>query len=285
MILSFHSCFLADTQIILGDGVLDAHDRRHIEAADVIILPQTCPLELYQACKKASALLFPNYEARFEYPGKIGQSRLFKDIGLPHPKTKPWPSVKVFRDKHPKDTPFPREVPFIIKADKTHEAEGVHIVQDPSTLESALKAMERMESSGLPGFVSQEWIETEGNVLRVVIMGKNLRSYWKRAQDSGEKVAAISRGARIDENWRPDLQEKGKAQTQRLSAATGINLAAIDFVFPFSHTDPPPLFLEVNYAFGREGLGGSQSFYLLLFEVLQEWMEEMGFDPGSVTLL
>jgi ribosomal protein S6--L-glutamate ligase len=285
MILSFHSCFLADTQVILGDGTLDAHDRLHIEAADVIILPQTCPWELYQVCKKASVLLFPNYEARFEYPGKIGQSRLFNDFELPHPKTKPWPSVKAFRDKHPKSAPFPLEMPYVIKADKTHESEGVHIIQDSATLESALKTMERLEDSGLSGFVSQEWIETEGNVLRVVIMGKSLRSYWKRAEGSGTKVAAISRGAKIDENWRPDLQEKGKTQARRLSAATGINLAAIDFVFPFSHPDPQLLFLEVNYSFGREGLGGSQKFYLQLFEVLQEWLAEKGFNPDSVTLL
>jgi ribosomal protein S6--L-glutamate ligase len=145
--------------------------------------------------------------------------------------------------------------------------------------------MERLEGSGLPGFASQEWIETEGNVLRVVIIGKNLRSYWKRAKGSGDRVAVISRGAKIDENWRPDLQEKGKAQARRLSAATGINLAAIDFVFPFSHPDLQPLFLEVNYSFGRQGLGGSQNFYLLLFEVLQEWLAEKGFDPDSIKLL
>jgi ribosomal protein S6--L-glutamate ligase len=285
MILSFHSCFLADTQIILGDGTLDAHDRRHIEAADVIILPQICPLELYQACKKASALLFPNYEARFEYPGKIGQSRLFKDFGLPHPKTKQWSSVKAFRNNRSKGGVFPHKMPFVIKADKTHEAEGVHIVQDSAALESALKAMERLEGSGLSGFVSQEWIETEGNVLRVIIMGRCLRSYWKRAEGSGEKVASISRGAKIDEKWRPDLQEKGKKQAQKLSAATGINLAALDFVFAFSHPDPLPLFLEANYSFGRQGLGGSRNFYLLLFAVLQEWLAEKGFDPDSVTLL
>jgi ribosomal protein S6--L-glutamate ligase len=285
MILSFHSCFLANTQVILGDGTLDAHDRRHIETADVIIFPQTCPPELYQACRNSSALLFPNYEARFEYPGKIGQSRLFKKLELPHPKTGMWPSVKAFRDKQSKRESLPHKMPFVIKADKAHEAEGVHIIEDSSGLESALNAMERLEHSGLSGFVSQEWIETEGNVLRVVIIGEKLRSYWKRTEGPGEKIATVSRGARIDENWKPDLQEKGKAQAQRLFTLTGINLAAIDFVFSFSNPDPQPLFLEINYSFGREGLGGSQKFYILLFEVLQEWLAEKGFDPDSVTFL
>lgn len=285
MFLSFHSCFSADTQVILGDGALDAHDRRHIEAADVIILPQTCPLELYEACKDASALLFPNYEARFEYPGKIGQSKLFKELGYSHPETKTWPSVEAFKRANARGESFAHKVPFVIKADKTHEAEGVHLITDPATLEQALEAIQRLEDSGLSGFVSQEWIETEGNVLRVVIIGQNLRSYWKRVEAPGEEIAAISRGARIDENWRPELQEKGKAEAQRLSAATGVNLAAVDFVFPLSHADSQPLFLEINYSFGREGLGGSRKFYLLLFDALQEWLEHNGFDPGLVRLL
>lgn len=285
MILSFHACFSADTQVVLGDGVLDAHDRHHIEAADVIILPQTCPLELYQACQNGSALVFPDYKSRFEYSGKIGQSMLFKKLNCPHPDTKIWPSVAEFRRVYPKEEVFPHETPFVIKADHVHEAEGVYIITDSATLNSSLEAIERLECSGLSGFVSQEWIETKGNVLRVVIMGKRLRSYWKRAESPGQMVATISRGAKIDENWSPELQEKGKAQTQRLSAATGINLAAIDFVFPFSLSDPQPLFLEINYSFGRQGLGGSQRYYLLLFEILQEWLHEKGFDPNSVTLL
>ena len=285
MILSFHSCFSADTQVILGDGALDAHDRRHIEAADVIILPQTCPLELYEACKDASALLFPNYEARFEYPGKIGQSRLFKELEYPHPETKTWPSVEAFKRANERGESFTHKLPFVIKVDKTHEAEGVHLVTDPATLEQALEAIQRLEDSGLSGFVSQEWIETEGNVLRVVIIGHNLRSYWKRVEAPGEEIATISRGARIDKDWRPELQERGKAEAQRFSAATGVNLAAVDFVFPLSPADSQPLFLEINYSFGREGLGGSRKFYLLLFDALQEWLEDKGFDPGLVSLL
>jgi len=77
MILSFHPCFADDIQIILKDRDLNSDDLALIREAEVIILPQSCKFDLYQACKNSSALIFPNYEARFEYPGKIGQSLLF----------------------------------------------------------------------------------------------------------------------------------------------------------------------------------------------------------------
>ncbi|MBW1888483.1 MAG: hypothetical protein JRI52_09070, partial [Deltaproteobacteria bacterium] len=72
---------------------------------------------------------------------------------------------------------------------------------------------------------------------------------------------------------------------QKLSRATCINLAAIDFVFPFDRPDPYPLFLEINYYFGRRGLGGSLNYYRLLFEAVQEWLKENGLDPESVELV
>jgi ribosomal protein S6--L-glutamate ligase len=63
-----------------------------------------------------------------------------------------------------------------------------------------------------------------------------------------------------------------------------MNLAAVDIVFPMSHPDPKPHVLEINYSFGRRGLGGSEVFYGLLFEAVQEWLLENGLDPGEVTL-
>ena len=74
-------------------------------------------------------------------------------------------------------------------------------------------------------------------------------------------------------------------EAERLVAATGINLAAIDVIFHIEDPDPQPLFLEINYIFGRRGLGGSMRFYQLLSEALQEWLVERGFDPKSVTPL
>jgi len=285
MILSFHPCFLGDTLVILGDGTLDTHDLRHIEAAEIIILPQYCTLELYKACKSSSAQIFPNYDARFQFPGKIGQSLLFKKHKCPHPETMQWASVRAFREAYESKGDSPHRMPFLLKGNETHEAEGIYTITDRSALEMSLEDLKRLEGRESPGFISQQLITTEGNVLRVVIIGSRTITYWKRAQETGQMITTISRGAKIDREWRADLQKKGEIEAERLVAATGINLAAIDVIFHTEEPDPQPLFLEINYIFGRRGLGGSMRFYQLLSEALQEWLVKRGLDRRSVTLL
>jgi ribosomal protein S6--L-glutamate ligase len=285
MILSFHPCFLGDTLVILGDGTLDSHDLRHIDAAEVIILPQYCTSELYMACKSSSAQIFPNYDARFEYPGKLGQSLLFKKYNLPHPETHQWDSLRAFQEAYEGERDFSHLMPFLIKGDQGHEAEGIYVISDRSALDRSLEDLGRLERLGSSGFITQELIRAEGNVLRAVIVGSRIITYWKRARETGQMITTISRGAEFDGAWKPELQIKGKMEAERLVAATGINLAAIDFVFDFGSPDPQPLFLEINYIFGRRGLGGSMQFYRLLSEAVQDWLVERGFDPNSLRFL
>ena len=188
MILSFHPCFVADAQIILGDRDLNSNDLACIRDAEVIILPQSCSHSFYRECKQSSALLFPDYDARFTYPGKFGQSLLFKEIGCPHPKTLPWSSVEKCKKEYQGDRILPHETPFLIKLDKAHEAEGTYLIQDLASLESALKNLTYREGSGSPGFVTQELISSEGNVLRAVILGKRIVTYWKRPEKPGQSA-------------------------------------------------------------------------------------------------
>ncbi|MBW1706918.1 MAG: glutathione synthase [Deltaproteobacteria bacterium] len=285
MILSFHPCFDTDVQVILGDRRLDSADLQLIRNAKAIILPQTCPQEIYNACSVSGASVFPSYEMRFKYPGKTGQSLQFKDFGFLHPDTLRWRTVDEFKKAYPASNAFPHDLPFFIKDDKSHEADGVFLVKDMPSLEKALDYLALRESSGLPGFVTQEFIPSEGNVLRAVIIGRQGITYWKRPRKPGQEITTISRGAIIDHDWQPDLQEKGKVQALLLSDKTGINLAAVDFVFPLSEDNPEPLFLEINYFFGRRGLGGSEAYYGLLYQAVQDWLGKIGMDPESVTLV
>lgn len=285
MILSFHPCFDTDVQIILGDRRLGSHDLDLIQKAEAIILPQACPQALYQACQGSDSLKFPRYEMRFKYPGKMGQSLLFKDFKLSQPKTLLWPGVKEFKDALLETGVLPHKRPFLIKEDKSHEAEGVHMVEYDLSLSEALERLASKESSGQKGFVTQDFILSKGNALRAVIIGKRIITYWKRPGKPGQRITTIRRGAVIDHHWRQDLQEKGKAEAQALSEKTGINLAAVDFVFPLNEKDPGPLFLEINYYFGRRGLGGTERYYELLYQALQEWLAEVGLDPKSTRLL
>ena len=285
MILSFHPCFLADRQIILGDRDLGKNDLLLIRDAEAILLPQGCSSELFEACRQSQAALFPNYTWRFEFPGKIGQITLFRQLGRPHPNTAVWRTVDQCRKACPGPEDFPHERPFLIKTNHGHEAEGIFVIHDLQDLELSCASLLALERTSYRGFVSQEMIASRGNVLRVVILGRRFIPYWKRPKRCGSMITTISRGAIIDGDWRPDLQEKGILAARRLSADTGINLAAVDFVFPLDRPDPGPLFLEINYYFGRRGLGGSLHYYRSLYEVIQEWLAEQGQDSGRVALV
>jgi len=282
MILSFHPCFVADAQIILADRALSADDRRLIQTADAIILPQSCSAELYRACKSSSSLLFPDYGIRFKRTGKVGQSLLWEEMGFPHPQTRRWASIRDFKSFRRRKGKLPHDPPFFLKANRSHEGEGVFFVTDEDSLETAL---ERLEKAGPEGFISQKAIPCEGNALRAVVLHKKIITYWKRPGKPDGIITTVSHGARVDKEWKPELQEKGRAQARWISEKTGINLAAFDFVFDPGNPDPQPFILEINYYFGRRGLGGSLRYYRLLLNAIREWLEENGFDTGTIKLV
>lgn len=284
MILSFHPCFVTECQIILGSRSLGSPDLQFIDEAEAIILPQSCSEELYRHCARSDALIFPDYRVRFQYPGKTGQSILFKETGTPLPETEIWGSADDFRQSI-RNNSIPHEFPFLLKADKGHEGEGIHLIEDHQTLDTSLDSLKILEDSGSGGFISQELIPAEGNVLRVVIMGQGMITYWKRPEHPGQTITTASKNGIIDKEWRQDLQDKGKVEVRRFSEKTGINLAAIDCIFPVKTENPEPLLLEINYYFGRRGLGGSINYYGLLFQAIQYWLAENDLDPGSVSLI
>ena len=130
MILSFHPCYETDAQIILGDRRPGPHELALIQKAEAIILPQGCSQDLYEACLESRAPIFPNYSLRFKYPGKRRQRLLFQDFGCAFPRTLSWSTVREFEEACETAGLLPHELPFLIKEDKGHEAEGVYLVTD-----------------------------------------------------------------------------------------------------------------------------------------------------------
>ena len=55
---------------------------------------------------------------------------------------------------------------------------------------------------------------------------------------------------------------------------THINLAGFDILFSSEDKPPVPLFLEINYFFGRQGIGGSEAYYALLVEQIHRWIAD-----------
>ena len=87
MILSYHPCSEADKNIICAGRNPDDDDLALIQAADALILPQGCYESLYQMARGNCPNIFPDYDVRFRYPGKIGQVRLFQETDVAHPKS------------------------------------------------------------------------------------------------------------------------------------------------------------------------------------------------------
>jgi ribosomal protein S6--L-glutamate ligase len=92
-------------------------------------------------------------------------------------------------------------------------------------------------------------------------------SYWRKGPGFLHNIA---RGGEIDDVSDPDLQERGRAKVKQFCLRSRVNLAAFDLVFVPGESDP--FFLEINYTFGRKGLGGSESFYRLLRDAIDRWL-------------
>lgn len=283
MILSFHPCITADRQIILRSRSPGLQEARLAARAAAVLLPQTCRESLYELCRDGGAKIFPSYDLRFAYPGKTGQARLFSERGLPNPVTRIWASIDSFQEALRVSGGFPHDPPFLIKTDTDHEGLGICVIHSRHDLESALVDLGRRKGEHGEKILTQDLIPAGGNVLRAVILNRSVLTYWKRS--SGAFITTIGQGAVVDVLWRKDLQEKGRCLARRIRGDLGIDLAAVDMVFNMHEAKPEPLILEINYMFGRRGLGGGEAYYRLLFEAVKEWLEENGLDSRRIGLV
>jgi ribosomal protein S6--L-glutamate ligase len=64
-------------------------------------------------------------------------------------------------------------------------------------------------------------------------------------------------------------------QVKAFCSRTGINLAGFDLLFSSRGKSRLPLFLEINYYFGRRGLGGSERFYEILIAEIEKWIDRI----------
>jgi ribosomal protein S6--L-glutamate ligase len=221
--------------------------------------------------------VFPDYDARFQYPGKTGQARLFQTLGAPHPRT--W----VFDDT----THFRRwrsgiqglGFPLVFKLDWGGEGDAVFLLRSKSDLLRALSSAAAYEQSGQRGFVLQTCVPDSNRTLRVAVIGQTRVAYWRIQDDPGIFGTGLAKGARIDAESDPLLRQKALTLTRGFCRQSRINLAGFDFIFERSgptENDLQPLFLEINYFFGRTGLGGSTRFYAMLLAEVDKWLVDLG---------
>ena len=275
MIVSFHPVFEADQNVICAGREPDAHDLAAIKAANAVILPQGCRQSLYQMATTNCRHVFPNYVARFDYPGKIGQIHLFQKLGTAHPQAETYASLEIFNQQYgenPKDIAF--ELPCVFKFDWGGEGETVYLIHSREDLKNVLQKAAVFERSGQKGFLLQKYVPTQGKTLRVVVIGQSLISYWRIQKNADAFRSSVSQGARIDARWAPERQKAAKVFVKNLCSKTGINLAGFDVIFAPVTEHIKPLVLEINYFFGRRGLGGSDAYYEILKNEIDKWLSK-----------
>jgi ribosomal protein S6--L-glutamate ligase len=276
MILSFHPLYTADLNLLCAGRDPGAPELLAIRQAKAVILPQGCRKSLYRMAQKNCAHVFPDYDACFSYPGKIGQAKLFQKTGVPHPHT-------VFYDKGALSeigyreflNNLPFSLPFVFKFNWGGEGETVFLLQSLEAVETALKNAILYEKSGQCGFLLQELVPSKKRSLRVVVIHRSYISYWRVHEAGDGFYTNLTKGAKIDTDSDPALQEAAKAAARTFCDQTKINLAGFDFLFSEPELQAGvirPLFLEINYFFGRKGLGGSDNYYHLLQNGIDDWL-------------
>lgn len=292
MILSFHPLFKGDLSILCAGRDPGPEELAAIRSAAAVILPQGCTRSLYEMARANCRRVFPNYDARFRFPGKTGQIRLFRETGTPHPATETYRDLADFHNRSSSGRSF--GFPLVFKFDWGGEGDTVFLVENRNELDELLVHAERCERSGQRGFLLQQFLDCAGRSLRVVVIGKRLLSYWRVAEAAGTFKASLSGGARVDTDSDPLLKEAAERLVAGFCRNTGINLAGLDLLYTADGIPTTPLLLEINYFFGRAGLGGSAAYYKLLDDEIRRWLvedEPVGIDsaglrrrrPGSVS--
>jgi len=278
MILSFHPIYVGHENRLCAGRDPDNTDIELMRSAEAVILPQGCRQSLYEAARESCPRVFPNYDARFAWPEKTGQSRMFMHFKAPHPLTAVFDSTRDFDSRCGSDPAGAGlQYPFVFKYNGPGEGANVWLVEKPETFTRLLDQAMDWEKTGQYGFVLQQYIKTKGRSLRVVVTGSAIISYW-RIQSSPENFhSSVSHGAKIDHTCFEKQRSAAEEQVRRFCRQTGINLAGFDLIYPESGSDEQAgLFLEVNYFFGRQGLGGSENFYRILCREIDNWLKQTG---------
>ncbi len=274
MVVSFHPLFEADLNRICAGRDPGPDDLAAIRAARAVVLPQGCPQRLYRMARENCPHVFPNYDARFRYPGKIGQIRLFRETDTPHPEAEIFANTAEFRMRYP-DGAHPN-FPVVFKFDWGGEGETVFLLNTANDLKEMLQQAGRYEASGQSGFLLQRFILSGNRSLRVAVIGERAISYWWAHAGEECFYASISKGAKVDLTSDPVLKQKAEEWVAEFCRRAQINLAGLDVIFAEEDSRYSPLLLEINYFFGRVGLGGSEAYYRILRKEIGQWLKRIG---------
>lgn len=276
MIVSFHPIYEGDINIICAGRLPGDADLSAIKKAACVILPQGCSRELYDMARRNAPHVFPNFDAKFSHPGKIGQIHLFQQNNASHPFTLTFRTREDYgRQIGGRGLPDNLTFPVVFKFNWGGEGDTVFLIPHRDALMEKLAAAGVFEKTGQTGFLIQEYIPAGNRVLRVVVIGNTVVSYWRVSENSNRFCTNLRENGVIDATSDPHLQEEAVCRVRDFCSRTGINLAGFDLLFSTGPSEREPVFLEINYFFGRKGLGGSQRYYDLLTAEIDHWIHSV----------
>jgi ribosomal protein S6--L-glutamate ligase len=232
-----------------------------IRAARGVVMPRGITRKRYQKIAALAENWFPNLDAKYEYSGKTKQAVLFKRLRIRHPTTILYPNPQVLLEDEGKRLPL--DYPFVLKGDNGGGGSTVFPVCCRKDLINGLHRLPAEEP-----LLIQKWISHGGMDLRVVVVGAKMVSYFRVGGENFYNN--VCRGARMHPEIFPELQERGMAAVARFCHLARINLAGFDLMFP---DEGPPVFIEINFNFGRKGLGGTPGFRKLFKEAVELWQQ------------
>ncbi|OGP50712.1 MAG: hypothetical protein A2Y79_01940 [Deltaproteobacteria bacterium RBG_13_43_22] len=274
MIASLHPCITKDINILCAGRSLTGREKTRLKKARAVILPQGVTADVYRECRRLVPHVFPNYDLRFPWEGKVGDNLLFEYFQVPHPKTIIFQDRKFLRENYPDLEILPTLLsgyPLILKANRGGEGSFVFLIRSQREL---IEKLDLLPKGPMPpqGFILQEWIDHGGKDLRVVVLFDTFYAYWRTQPDPDNFLTNQSQGGLIDLAGNPLLKERAVQAVRDFCERTGINLAGLDLIFDRKDKSSIPLFLEINYYFGRRGLGGSMRFYEMFEQAAARWL-------------
>ncbi|MBI5606543.1 MAG: glutathione synthase [Deltaproteobacteria bacterium] len=242
--------------------------------AQAVVVPQGVTAEVYKECRRLVPRVFPNYDLRFPLEGKVGDALLFEYYQVPHPRTLVLKNREALFENYPDSDLLPSLLsgyPLVLKANQGGEGTFVFLVHSEKELLEKLDLLPRGIQAS-EGFVLQERIDHGGKDLRVVVLFDTFYAYWRVQPNPEIFLTNQNQGGLIDFGGDILQKEQAVGAVRDFCERSGINLAGFDIIFDRKEKRPVPLFLEINYYFGRKGLGGSMRFYEMLEQAVDRWL-------------
>jgi ribosomal protein S6--L-glutamate ligase len=280
-IVSYHPGLAAEQNLLLvSQRPLDEGDRQAVAKAAAVLLPQVCRPDLHALVTSLGKPHFPRPAVQLTLDGKVGNHLLFTRLGLPCPAALVYPDLaaaaRAWRDGQLARAGL--APPLVAKGAGGGEGRNVFLVQDPGELLSLAGALETACTFGPPGLLLQEFIDSGGRDLRVLLVGDHQEAYWRLGQP-GEFRNNLSQGGRVERHAWPQEMAAGLDLARRLQREAGLDLAGVDVLVP---PHGQPLLLEINFYFGRHALGGLEAWRRLHLRAVRAWLTSLGLDPARV---